>query len=204
MARRGRRRLAAAALGLTLLATGCSSDTPDGEVSASELKTPYVVPPVDLTTTKGEAFSLTEGTGKPLTLVFFGYTNCPDICKMVMANIASALTRVDDSVRDAVDVVFVTTDPARDDEQTLGGYLERFDPSFVGLTGQLPSLLKAAEGFHVAWQEGEKLPGGGYDITHGTQIFAVNGDDEVPYYWGQDTSAAVLAEDLDLLVEEFS
>lgn len=203
--RRLRAKLTGAVLALGLLASACSSSegAGDGELSAVDItKTPYQAPAVSLDATTGESYSLTESTEKPLTLVFFGYVNCPDICKMVMSNIASALTRVDDKVRDDVEVVFVTTDPARDDQQALATYLGRFDESFVGLTGDIEPLRTAAEGFHVAWQKGKKLPGGGYDITHGTQIFLVDGDDKVPYFWKQDTSAAVLAEDLTLLVKE--
>ncbi|MFS3130293.1 SCO family protein [Nocardioides sp. Bht2] len=201
--RRLRTRLVGAVLALGLLASACSSTEPDGEISAVDItETPYQVPPVSLMATTGGDYSLTEDSTKPFTLVFFGYVNCPDICKMVMSNIASALTRVDDKVREKVDVVFVTTDPARDTTQALSGYLNRFDPSFIGLTGKIEPLRAAAEGFHVAWQKGKKLPGGGYDVTHGTQIFLVDGDDQVPYFWKQDTSAAVLAEDLTLLVKE--
>ena len=57
-------------------------------------------------------------------MVFFGYTNCPDICRAVMANLASALTRLDEADRDDVEVVFVTTDPARDTAPVLRSYLD--------------------------------------------------------------------------------
>ena len=76
-----------------------------------------------LTGTDGQPFSLTKDTDKPLTLVFFGYTHCPDICQTVMANLASAMTRLDEADRDRVDVVLVTTDPARDTESVLETYL---------------------------------------------------------------------------------
>ena len=88
-------------------------------------------------------YDLATDATKPLTLVFFGYTHCPDICQVVMANIASALTRLDDAQRAQVGMVFVTTDPARDDAATLRAYLDRFDPSLRGLTGDLPEIVRA-------------------------------------------------------------
>lgn len=192
------------ALGGVLLA-GCASgsDASDDSLTATELGTPWQVPPIAMTDTGGATYSLTEDTGKPLTLVFFGYTNCPDICGMVMGNIASALARISDE-RDNVDVVFVTTDPARDDEAALTKYLERYDPEFIGLTAPMKKVLEAGKAFHVAIEKGEKLPSGGYDVTHGTQIFAVDGDDEIPMFWGQDTSPADLADDLSTLLEDES
>ena len=66
---------------------------------------------------------------------------------------------------------FVTTDPARDDRATLRTYLDRFDPAFDGLTGPLPRDRQAsATSVHVPIEKGEKLPSGGYEVTHGTQV----------------------------------
>ncbi len=110
--------------------------------------------------------------------MFFGYTHCPDICQVVMATIASALTRLDEQDRERVEVVFVTTDPARDDEQTLRAYLDRFDPTFIGLTGDLQTIIDVGKPLAVAVEQGEKLPSGGYEVTHSTQVTAI--DDRRP------------------------
>ncbi|GAB2879018.1 SCO family protein [Nocardioides pacificus] len=207
--RRGRGLAAAvlsAALGLGLAA--CSVGTPDDQVArvaggedsdgmhGTVLDDPYVVPADELRDTDEAPYSLVADTEKPLTLVFFGYTSCPDICQMVMASISSALTRLDDAQRDQVDVVFVTTDPARDDEETLRRYLDNFGDGIVGLTGELDTILDVAAGMHVAVEQGEKLPSGGYDITHGTQVFAVTEEDVAPVFWSQDTTSEQFAEDI--------
>lgn len=203
MADRRRLGLVAGALCAALVVTGCASaGEPDQDsLVGSTLGDPYEAPDVALTSTDGAAYSLAAQTEKPLTLVFFGYTECPDICTMVMANIASAMTRLDDDERGKVDVVFVTTDPARDDQDTLRAYLDRFDPGFVGLTGRMPQILEVGQGFHVAIERGHKLPTGGYDVTHGTQVFAVDEGDEVPIFWRQDVSPAQLAADVSRLLE---
>jgi len=189
------------AAGLAL--SGCSSaDTSDkGELGGTALNSPWAAPEVTLTDTSGTPYSFTSDADKPLTLVFFGYSQCPDICQMVMGNITSALTRVGDDVND-VDVVFVTTDPARDTQKELRRYLDRFDPSFVGLTGELSALEQAAAGFHITFEIEDKLPSGGYDVTHGTQVFALSPDGEIGHYWSQDVTPQQLAQDISLMLED--
>jgi len=197
------RAAAAAVLALSLLA-GCgadaASDDPDGGYHGAVLDQQYVVPDTPLTDTDGAPYSLAADTEQPLTLVFFGYTNCPDICQVVMATIASALTRLDEADRDRVEVVFVTTDPARDDEAALRTYLDRFDASFVGLTGDLQTIIDVADPLAVAVEQGEKLPSGGYEVTHGTQVTGINAEDRVPIVWTQGTSASALADDIHRLL----
>ena len=162
----------------------------------------YVVPDLPLTDTSGASYSLTEDTRKPLTLVFFGYTHCPDICQMVMANLASAMTRLDESQRAQVDVVLVTTDPARDDAAVLRDYLDRYDPTFIGLTGDLAAITRLGDALGVYIARGAKLPSGGYEVDHGTPVVAIDADDRSPIVWTQGTSAAELAEDVSVLLAD--
>lgn len=202
--RRHRRwRVAVAGLVTALAMTGCAkAETSDeGELGGVELASPWQAADVALTDTDGTSFSLAKDARAPLTLVFFGYSKCPDICQMVMGNITSALTRVGDAA-DKVDVVFVTTDPARDTQKELGNYLERFDPAFVGLTGDLADLQAAAASFHVTFEAEDKLPSGGYDVTHGTQVFALSPNGEIDRYWSQDVTPQQLAQDITLLMED--
>ena len=187
----------AGALAVAVL-SGCSSAS--GEVAGAVLTEPYAVPATRLTDTAGDPYSLVDDTDKRLTLVFFGYTNCPDICQTVMANVTAGLTRLDDADRAQVDVVFVTTDPARDDEQVLRTYLDRFDPSFVGLTGDLDTITGIGDEVGVAVEEGEKLPSGGYEVTHSTQVLGVDGNDQVPIVWTEGTSASEFASDIHTLL----
>jgi protein SCO1/2 len=203
-----RRTLVALALlaGLAGL-TGCAGNAgnaaqPEGELRGAVLDTPYVVPPVPLTDTTGAAYSLTRDTDKPLTLVFFGYTRCPDICQVVMSSVASALTRLDEADRERVDVVFVTTDPARDTRPVLRDYLDNFDRTFVGLTGDLDAIVALGKPLAVAVEEGEKLPSGGYDVVHSTHVSGINADDEVSIVWTQGTSAADFASDIHQLLQK--
>lgn len=197
-------RRAAALLAACLLAlTACGgSDEPDAELHGTVLDPPFEVLATPLTDTEGEPYSLAEDTDKDLTLVFFGYINCPDICQTVMANLASAMTRLDEADRERVDVVYVTTDPARDTEEAIAAYLPRFDPDFIGLTGELSTIVDVALPLGVGVEKGERLPSGGYDITHGTTITGIDADDEGSVYWSQETSSSDFAEDIHTLLND--
>jgi len=182
-------------------ASGFTEGNPDG-MHGAVLTEQYVMPEATLTATDGSDFSLTKDTTAPLTLVFFGYTRCPDICQIVMADLASALTRLDEEDRSEVDVLLVTSDPARDDPAALREYLDRFNPEFEGLTGDLEKIVDVANDLGVAIEKGAKMPSGGYEVTHGTQIVAIDERDRSPIVWTEGTSPAQLAEDLTALLDQ--
>jgi protein SCO1 len=201
VAARTRRALAPVLLAGALLLTACGGGD-DAPLTGAVLDQPYVVPPTPLTDTDGASYSLADDTDKRLTLVFFGYTHCPDVCQVVLSTLASAMTRLDEADHEQVDVVFVTTDPERDTEKVLRNYLDRFDPTFIGLTGPLDSIIDVGKAMAVAVEQGHKLPSGGYDITHGTSVLAIDGGDEVPILWTQGTSATQFASDVHQLLED--
>ncbi|MDF1603111.1 SCO family protein [Nocardioides sp. YIM 152315] len=193
-------RLAAALVALLVPLAACGGGDEGGALHGTELDPPFEVSATALTDTDGQPYSLTDDTDKPLTLVFFGYTHCPDICQTVMSNLATAVNRLDEQDRDRVDVVFVTTDPARDTSDVLDRYLEHFDPSFIGLTGALDTIVGVAKPMGVGVTQGDKLPSGGYDVTHGTTITGVDGDDDGTIYWSEATSSADFANDIHTLL----
>jgi len=189
---------------------GVASQSPVADVSMHDddglngavLPRPYALPAVTLRDTGDRPYDLAARASRPLTLVFFGYTHCPDVCQVVMANIASALTRLDADQRARVSMVFVTTDPARDNAATLRSYLGRFDPSFVGLTGPLPRIVRLGRSVGVYIEKGQKLPSGGYDVTHGTQVIGVLPDGKAPFVWTEGTSPAQLAGDVTRILDD--
>ena len=207
----------AVALSLTALLAACGADAEEGSggavveglttsdddgMNGAVLDDPYTWGSAELTDTAGESFDTRDELEKPLTLVFFGYTNCPDICQAVMADVTSALARLDADQAEQVAMWFVTTDPARDDSATLREYLDRFDPSFEGLTGDLDVITTLAKQVYVAVEEGRKLPTGGYEVNHGTPILAVRPDGTVPIIWTEGTSASKLADDIAVLLTD--
>jgi protein SCO1/2 len=174
----------------------------DDGLNGIALPKPYETAGLALTATDGSSYRLAEDTGKPLTLVFFGYTHCPDICQVVMADLASALTRLEPDERDQVGMVFVTTDPARDDAATLRAYLDRFDPAFEGLTGPLPRIVELGDSLGVAIEKGARLPSGGYEVSHGTNVVGLLPDGTGPVVWTQGTSPAQIADDIHVVLSE--
>jgi protein SCO1/2 len=158
------------------------------------LDTPYVVPDIALTDTAGNSYSVATAP-TPLKLVFFGYTHCPDICQVVMSTVASAVSRLDRSERAQVQVLFVTTDPARDTGKVLRSYLDRLDPHFEGLTGKLGTVIDLARPLRVYIDKGQRLPSGGYEVEHTTYVFGVTGD-QARIAWSPDTSPAAMAADI--------
>jgi protein SCO1/2 len=155
---------------------------------------PYVVPDVSLPDTSGKDYSVATSRA-PLKLVFFGYSNCPDICQIVMSTIAGAVTRLDSDQKKDVQVVFVTTDPARDTGPVLRSYLDRFNPDFVGVTGQLRRIIELGKPLGVYVDKGQKLPSGGYEVDHSTHVYGIVGD-QARVAWQQGTSPAQMAADI--------
>jgi protein SCO1/2 len=163
------------------------------------LDTPYAVPDLALTDTDGKPFDLASQPRR--TLVFFGYTNCPDICQVVMSTIASAMTKLSVAERDRLQVAFVTTDPARDTRSALRTYLDRFNPDFVGVTGPLDRIDALAKPMDIFIKKGQKLPSGGYEVDHSTVVVSVRkaaGD----LVWTGATSPSDMAEDLKKILED--
>lgn len=188
---------------LALVLTACSrveepaaTTLMGAEIDAAHV---YDASEVPLRTTEGEARALSE-VDKDLTLVFFGYTHCPDICGIVMSTVASALNRLDPDLRERVEMLFVTTDPARDDEEALRAYLDRIDPSFEGLTGDIDDVLEVGRSLKVAVEKGEKLPSGGYDVAHSDHVTGLDAEGDGFIVWTREVSSANLARDIELLL----
>jgi protein SCO1/2 len=120
-------------------------------------------------------FKLTDHTGKPRTLadfrgkvvtIFFGYTQCPDVCPTTMAEMKEVLRKLGPADAAKVQVLFVTIDPERDTQELLAQYVPAFDPSFIGLRGDLETTAKTAKDYKVFYQ---KVPGktpGSYTMDH--------------------------------------
>lgn len=194
--------VALAAVSATGLLSGCGASgglSAGHEMTGTLLDPPFAVAGDALVDGNKAPYSLVEDTDKDLTLVFFGYTHCPDICNVVLANVASALRDADAGVREGVELLFVTTDPARDTGPVVRDYLDRFDPSYVGLVAPEATVKAAARALHIAY-EGATPTGGGYEVSHGTQVTAFT-DGSSRVVWPAETSVAGLRADLTRLVE---
>ncbi len=173
------------------LAGGCTAGQPPAR--PQDLRGPLLVhavprPGFVLQRDDRTPFDFRAETAGRLTFLFFGYTNCPDVCPLHLANLAFALRQLPADARARVRVVFVTTDPERDTPERLRSWLAQFDSSFVGVTGSAAAIGVAlgSLGMPPAVREGELPNGGGYGMTHGAQLWAFTPDDSahVIYPWG--------------------
>lgn len=107
------------------------------------------------------------------SLVFFGFTFCPDICPATLAQIRTALSELEPDKADTTQVILVSVDPARDTPAKLKEYLAYFSKDYVGITGEFLKLQKFASQLNAAFQ---KVPGGGenYSVDHSGQIMLIN------------------------------
>lgn len=149
---------------------------------------PREKPDFTLTDFNGAPFNFREATAGKVTLLFFGYTHCPDICPLHVANVAAVLKKLPFESRDAIRFVFVTTDPARDTPARLKEWLGTFDPSFIGLRGteeevnrilytlRLPPIQKDTASSDAA----------GYLVGHAAQVlaFGIDGKARLEYPFG--------------------
>jgi protein SCO1/2 len=141
---------------------------------------PLPKPKFTLTDTSGTAFDFHAKTEGYVTLLFFGYTHCPDMCPLQMHMIADALRKLPPATAAQFKVVFVTTDPGRDTPQVLRSFLDHFDRRFIGLTGTEEAINAAqvAANLPVA-KKGAVRPDGNhnYEVGHSAFVLAYTKDD---------------------------
>lgn len=126
--------------------------------------------PFELTAKDGTRFNSSRLEGKPYG-VFFGFTNCPDICPTTLLDVSNHLRELGSSA-DRLNVVFITVDPERDTPEMLRTYLANFDPRIIGLTGTLKEIADVARAYRIIF---EKVPtSGGYTINHSASMLLMD------------------------------
>ncbi|MGY1592923.1 SCO family protein [Geodermatophilus sp. SYSU D00708] len=169
---------------------------PEDRYAGLDLPDPYQRPSFTLTDTAGQAYDFAAATAGTPTLLFFGYTNCPDVCPTTMADVAVALRGLDPALAQRVQVVFVTTDPAFDTPEVLAEYLGRFDGDlpnrFVGLTGDQAAVDRAqlATGVPLAEEQGR---------LHSSLLLLYGADDLAHVAFDTGNTSRDIAGDLDLV-----
>lgn len=166
---------------------------------------------VDITgATYARDFALTDHKGKPRTLadfkgkvvhVFFGFTQCPDVCPTTMVEMNEVM-RLLDKDADQVQVLFVTLDPERDTQQLLAEYVPAFNPAFLGLRGDAAATAKVAQEFKVFYTRSKGATPEAYSIDHtaGSYVFDKNG--QVRLFIRHGKGAAPIAQDIKQLLDQ--
>lgn len=161
---------------------------------------PLPKPAFTLTDTAGAPFDFRQKTQGYVTLLFFGYTYCPDQCPMHMSALGAALKRMPAAVTDQVKLVFVTTDPARDTAPVLRRWLDLFDRRSIGLTGTEAAIasVQRAAGVPVASKSGPAT--GNYSVAHANFVIAYSKDNLAHVIYPGGVSKEDWIHDLPLLV----
>ena len=166
--------IAAILAGLVIIGTGtflvlALRDTPRG--AAGTALASAIGGPFQLVDQNGKTVTDTDLKGK-WSLIYFGYTHCPDACPTALNDISIALSELGPK-RDAVRPVFITVDPERDTPETLKAYVTSFDAPILALTGTAEQVAKAAKGYRVYYAKHPEA-GGDYSMDHSSVIYVMD------------------------------
>lgn len=149
----------------------------------------------------GGAFTLTDQNGAPFSseqlkgsysLVFFGFTHCPDICPLAMSSLTEALDSLPQEQQDKVTPVFITIDPDRDTPETVKSYIGNFHPRFIGLTGTHAEIKQAASAYKVYYTTANPEDKD-YQVAHSGYIYFMSPDGKYIRHFSHNDSAENLA-----------
>lgn len=189
------------ALALAACDAGNGTARTDSEFRGAELSEPFPAPDFTLLDTEGAEFRFRRETTGYLTLLLFGYTHCPDICPVHMANLAAVLGDLLYEQRSRVKVVFVTTDPERDTPAVVREWLNHFDRSFIGLVGDLETVNEIQAAFRLPPAVRQEMPSGEHLVGHASQVVAITSDGLVRVFYPSGVRQADWAQDLPRLLE---
>lgn len=167
--------------------------------SGTVLSSPKVLSDFALVDDAGAPASLATLRGHP-TLVFFGFTHCPDVCPTTLALLADVQKKVAVADQDlaGLKVALISVDPERDTPAAMSAYLKSFGGDLIGLTGTTPEIVKASRSFGVASSKVD-LGGGNYTMDHSATIFALDRGGRVVAIFTPPFRAAALTSDVTTL-----
>jgi protein SCO1 len=154
-----------------------------------------------LTAHTGEEVSLHDFHGK-VTLLYFGYAYCPDVCPATMGELARAMRALRPSQQEQVQVIMVTVDPERDTLEILADYMAYFHPTFLGLTGSEEEIAAAATPLGIYYEKEEGSVASGYLVNHTASVLVLDKRGHLRLVYPFDTNGEDIAEDLRYLVRE--
>src|SRR5579864_3043636 len=187
---------------LPILASAMLAQQSTGNYRGGLVTPPLPKPGFILTDTSGAAFDFRQRTDGYVTLLFFGYTYCPDQCPMHMANLGAALKKMPAEIANQVKLVFVTTDPARDSPAVMRRWLDLFDRRFIGLTGTEQAIEAVERAAGVPPATKTEPAGGNYGVAHANFVLAYSKDNLAHVIYPGGVSKDDWVHDLPLLIDE--
>ena len=172
--------------------------------SGPTLTTAKPKPQFVLTSDAGTPYDFRKETDGKLTYLFFGYTYCPDVCPLHMANLGAVYRKLPYTDQQKIRVVFVTTDPQRDTPQRLKTWLDNFHPDFVGLIGDMDqiNILQQSMGMPpAAIERTDSSSALQYGVAHGAAVLTFTPDDSLRVLYPFGTRQQDFAKDIPLLLK---
>ncbi len=163
------------------------------------LQAPELAPNFSLTDYTGSPTSLKRFDGK-LIILYFGYTNCPDVCPASLGVLSQALKLLGKKA-DKVQVLFITVDPARDTAERLVTYLTHFNPNFIGLTGSPEEIAQVASLYGVYFEAQPSESKGIYWMDHTASTMVIDQEGRLKLVWPFGVTAEDVASDLRMLLK---
>ena len=154
----------------------------------------------ELTADDGKSFNVRTDTKGVVTLLYFGYTHCPDLCPLTMSNTSVALRMLPKADQAKIRVLFVSVDPGRGTLPRLRSWLGGFDPAFIGLRGTLPDVEAFERQTGLPLGPVYKDSAGYFQLDHATEMFAYSTNNVAHEAFFPSTPPAEMAHDLKLLV----
>ncbi len=140
---------------------------------------PFTAPGFTLIDTTGRAVGLNDFRGR-YAMLYFGYTFCPDVCPDTLFTMARARKALEGK-EDRLALLFITVDPERDNPDVVGRYVHKFDPGFVGLTGDAESIARIARAYGIAFRKVPYGTSGNYTVDHSAYIFLIDPEGRILY-----------------------
>jgi protein SCO1/2 len=177
---------------------GCSGDAPPWRTKDITGLMPQLQ--FVLTNEQGKPVSAQDYNGK-VTLLYFGYTFCPDVCPVTLGRLSSAIKQLDPAAQARVQVLFVSVDPRRDTPARLREYTNAFGTEFVGLSGTQEQLHTLTKRYRVTYGYGEPDASGNYAVSHSSVVYVFDPQGKIRLLLRDDDSLEAIAQDLARLVQ---
>lgn len=183
---------------LMLVLSACQPSAQDAQFSATDISGTDFAQTLTLTDHTGQRRQLADFKGK-VTVVFFGYTHCPDVCPTTMADMKQVMKLLDNRA-DELQVLFVTLDPERDTQEILAQYVPSFDPRFIGLRGTREETAKVASDFKIFMAKVDNSGRSGYTIDHSAGLYIYDKIGKIRLYVPYGEKPANIAADIKKLL----
>lgn len=200
----GLRRLSLWVVAAALVLAGCDARAPAGSTPIGSFKAVDITganygKELNLTDSQGQRRSLADFKGK-VTVLFFGYTQCPDVCPTTMVELA-AVKQALGPAGEQVQGIFVTVDPERDTAEVLGPYVQNFSPDFVALRGTAEETALAAKQFKVFYAKVPGRDGAPYTMDHTAGSYIFDREGRLRLFTRYGSGAEALKHDLEQLLK---